>query len=194
MSRMIKTVMTVIATVALTSTAQAEVASIAPENFAQYDKDEAYWVAEVSCKQTDGTRTIQRKTDGNEWCGKDLPGFCDTDKDDAANKVCGAEYTSALAAIDDKIKAEKAAAVAQARATKAEQDSAAAQRRQAQQERVRAQNERDRQAAAAPLKKKISIEEQLIKIEQEKLDLRRQELELQRRAVDIQKLLDKNEG
>lgn len=192
------TIQSILATsfaVAFVSNAQAQVTNISSETFAQYGKDEAYFVADVSCNQGGAARAIQRKTDGDEWCGKDVAGFCGASKDAAAKKVCSSDYTATLEEVETKAKAEREAAAAKARAVAAEKERAA-QARKAQQERARAaQIERDKKAAvaaAAPLKKKISIEEQLIKIEQEKLDLRRQELELQRRAVEIQKLLDEN--
>ena len=176
------------------NSAFAQVANIAPETFAQYGKNEAYFVAEVSCTEGSATRAIQRKTDGEEWCGKEVAGYCGENKDDAAKKVCSSDYSAAISELESNEKAEKEAAAAQARAAQEQARAAEARRLQQQQQQARAaQAEREKQAAAAaaPLKKKISIEEQLIKIEQEKLDLRRQELELQRRAVDVQKLLDK---
>lgn len=182
----------VIASSLLATSAYAEVSSISSDNLVQYAKEEAYWVADVSC--SDGSkRTIQRKTDGNEWCGKDVEGFCDSTKETTATKICGAQYSSALALLETAKQAQNDAAQAEERARRAERERAE-QRRLADQRIEEQRLERERQAAAeaaaAPLKKQISIEEELLKIEQEKLDLRRQELELQRRAVEIQSLLD----
>jgi len=179
----------VIASSLLATGAHAEVSSISSDNLVQYGKEEAYWVADVSC--SDGSkRTIQRKTDGNEWCGKDVEGFCDSTKETTATKICGAQYSSALALLETAKQAQNDAAQAEERARRAERERAE-QRRLADQRIEEQRVERERQAAAAaPLKKQISIEEELLKIEQEKLDLRRQELELQRRAVEIQSLLD----
>ena len=198
MNTTIKSIIATAFALTLVNNAQAQVANISAETFAQYGKDEAYFVAEVECEQGGALRAIQRKTDGNNWCGKDVAGYCDASKDAAAKKVCGTEYGSAISLLEDKTKAEEVAAEAQARAESERERAAVAEReraeqaRRSQQQQARAaQAERERKAAAAPLKKKISIEEQLITIEQEKLDLRRQELELQRRAVEIQKELDK---
>ena len=182
----------VIASSLLATGAYAEVSSISSDNLVQYGKEEAYWVADVNC--SDGSkRTIQRKTDGNEWCGKDVEGFCDSTKETTATKICGAQYSSALALLETAKQAQNDAAQAEERARRAERERAE-QRRLADQRIEEQRLERERQAAAAaaaaPLKKQISIEEELLKIEQEKLDLRRQELELQRRAVEIQSLLD----
>ena len=194
MNTTIKSIIATVFALTLANNAQAQVASISAETFAQYGKDDAYFVADVECEQGGSTRAIQRKTDGNDWCGKDVTGYCGASKDAAAKKVCSTEYSSAISLLEDKTKAEEAAAAAQARADSERERAAVAEReradqaRRAQQQRARA--EQERKAAAAPLKKKISIEEQLITIEQEKLDLRRQELELQRRAVEIQKELD----
>ena len=177
---------TLLTSMLLTATAAAQVSSISSDNLVQYGKDQAYWESEVSCSD-DSKRTIQRKTDGSEWCGKDIEGFCDATKESAATKICGTQYSSALALLETAKQAQNDAAQAEQRARQAEQQ-------RARQDRLA--NERQlelerQQAAAAPLKKKISIEEELLKIEQEKLDLRRQELELQRRAVEIEALLEK---
>lgn len=181
----------VVASSLLATTAHAEVSSISSDNLVQYGKEQAFWVADVSC--SDGSkRTIQRKTDGNEWCGKDVEGFCDSTKEKTATKICGAQYSSSLALLETAKQAQNDAEQAEQRARRAEQERAE-QRRLADQQIENQRIERERQAAAAaPLKKQISIEEELLKIEQEKLDLRRQELELQRRAVEIQSLLDKS--
>lgn len=171
--------------------ALAQVSKISSENLVQIGRD-AYWSADVTCKD-DSVRKVQRKTDGAQWCGKDIDGFCETSKDAAAKKVCGEEYSSELDSLESaRITQENAAkeaaakAEASANAKREEQRRLADQRIKQQQAAAKAQ-----QAAAAPLKKKISIEEQLILIEQEKLNLRRQELELQKRAVEIEKLLEK---
>lgn len=188
----------VIASSLFATAAQAEVSSISSDNLVQYGKEQAFWVADVSC--SDGSqRTIQRKTDGNEWCGKDVEGFCDSTKEGTATKICGAQYTSALALLETAKQAQNEAVQAEERARRAERERAE-QRRLADKRIQEQRAERERQAAAAaaaaaaaePLKKQISIEEELLKIEQEKLDLRRQELELQRRAVEIQSLLDES--
>lgn len=170
----------------------AQVSGMSPENLVQINKD-AYWSTNVTCKNGK-VQTIQRKTDGSEWCGKTVSGYCDTNKDKAAEKVCGADYAdkvSSLEEADRKAKEEKArAAKAKEEAERAEQRRLAEARRVQQEQRIQA--ERARKAAeAAPARKQISIEEQLIQVEQEKLNLRRQELELEKRAVEIEKLLEK---
>lgn len=180
----------VIASSLFTTGVYAEVSSISSDNLVQYGKEQAFWVADVNC--SDGSkRTIQRKTDGNEWCGKDVEGFCDSTKETTAVKICGAQYSSALALLETAKQAQNDAAQAEERARRAERDRAE-QRRLAEQRTQEQRAERERQAAAEPLKKQISIEEELLQIEQEKLNLRRQELELQRRAVEIQSLLDES--
>jgi len=181
----------VVASSLIAASAYAEVSSISSDSLVQYGKEQAFWAADVNC--ADGSkRTIQRKTDGNEWCGKDVEGFCDTTKEATATKICGAQYSSAMALLQTAKQAQNDAAQAEERARRAERERAE-QRRLADQRIQEQRAERARQAAAAaPLKKQISIEEELLQIEQEKLNLRRQELELQRRAVEIQKLLDEN--
>ena len=165
--------------------AMSEVSTISSDSLVQYAKEQAYWVATVTCSD-DSQRVIQRKTDGNEWCGKAVDGFCDADKEAAADRICGTQYTSALSLLEATKQAQNEAAEAEERARRAErerQEQLAAQQRQQ-------QAERERQAATAPLKRQITIEEELIQIEQEKLNLRRQELELQRRASEIEALLE----
>ncbi len=173
-------------------TALSQVSNISSDNLVQYGKDQAFWVADVTCAD-DSIRVIQRKTDGNEWCGKAVEGFCDITKEGTAKKICGPEYTSSLSLLQATKQAQDNAAQAEQRAKRAEQERA--EQRQLANERIEQQRiEREQQAAAAaPLKKQITIEEELIQIEQDKLNLRRQELELQRRAVEIQALLDNSE-
>jgi len=181
---MLKLCTTFVASMLLALPVAAQVTSISSDNLVQYAQQQAYWESDVSC--ADGSkRTIQRKTDGNEWCGKAVEGFCDSTKESAAVKICETQYSSALTLLETAKQAQNNAAQAEQRARRAE-------RERARQDRLanERQTELERQAtASAPLKKKISIEEDLLKIEQEKLDLRRQELELQRRAVEIETLL-----
>ena len=170
-------------------TAVSQVSTISGDNLVQYGKQQAYWEADVTCSDN-SERVVQRKTDGDEWCGKAIEGFCEPVKENAAQKVCAAEYTSALAAREEARQARNRAVEAQ-RARQAELQREE-QRRLADQRIEQQRLEREKRAAAAPQEKRINIEEELIRIEQEKLDLRRQELELQRRAVEIQELLDEN--
>jgi len=164
----------------VTLNASAQVSSISSENLVQYGKEQAFWAADVSCD--DGSiRTIQRKTDESQWCGKAVEGFCDSTKESAAVKICGTQYTATLSLLET-------AQQAQSNAEEAEQRARQAERERAEQSRLSDQL-KQQEAAKAPLKKQISIKEELLKIEQEKLDLRRQELELQRRAVEIESLL-----
>ncbi|MBL4671160.1 MAG: hypothetical protein JKX81_02780 [Arenicella sp.] len=175
-------------------TALSQVSNISSDNLVQYGKDQAFWVADVTCAD-DSTRVIQRKTDGNEWCGKAVEGFCDITKEGTAKKICGDQYTSSLSQLQAAKQARDNAAQAEQRAKRAEQERAE-QRRLADQrvEQQRIEQQRiEREQKVAPLKQQITIEEELIQIEQDKLNLRRQELELQRRAVEIQALLDNSE-
>ncbi|MFT6406793.1 MAG: hypothetical protein ACJAQ6_000203 [Arenicella sp.] len=180
-----------VSTVLFAGTALSQVSSISSDNLVQYAKEEAYWVADVTCAD-DSKRVIQRKTDGNQWCGKAVKGFCNTTKEGTAAKICSAQYTSSLSLLEATKQAQDNAAQAEERAKRAERERAD-QRRIANQRIEQQRIERERKAAAAaPLKKQITIEEELIQIEQEKLNLRRQELQLQRRAVEIQAMLDQS--
>jgi len=187
-----------VGTTLFAGTALSQVSSISSDNLVQYGKDDAYWVASVTCTD-ESERIIQRKTDGNEWCGKAIEGFCDSTKESTAAKICGAQYTSSLSLLEATKQAQNEAAQAEQRAKRAEQERLAEQQRAEQRrladqrvEQQRLEREKKAAAAAAPLKRQITIDEELIQIEQEKLNLRRQELELQRRAVEIEALLEKS--
>ena len=171
--------------------ALSQVSSVSSDSLVQYGKEQAFWVANVICADK-STRVIQRKTDANEWCGKAVDGFCGDTKKSTAKKICSTQYSSSLSLLEATKKAQESAMQAEKRAERAERERAE-QRRLASQRIERQRIEREKKAAAvAPLKRQITIEEELIKIEQEKLNLRRQELDLQRRAVEIQALLDKS--
>jgi len=55
----------------VTQRAIAQLKSTTAENFAQYGPEDAYWVFSAICAD-DSERPIQRKTDGNQWCGQDI--------------------------------------------------------------------------------------------------------------------------
>lgn len=156
----------------------AHAVTLSGEEFKEYAPEEAYWVVSVNCEDGSDSRVIQRKTDGNKWCGKEVDGYCFDTKADAADKVCAADYTATL----NQIK--------QAEREKERQEQA---RLQAERERreaaAREAAEREK-AAEAKRQAQIQIDEKLLQIEQEKLSLRRQELELQRRAVEIREALE----
>lgn len=168
----------------------APVTSIAPETFAQYGKENAFWEASVSCADVDAPRVIQRKTDGEVWCPKGAANLCDASKDKAAANACGDEYSSLIEQDSRAKEQEEQAEIAR---QKAEQE----QQRRRQQEELR----RQQAAAAKPkprptisadevkLRNKISIQEARIKLDQEKLVLRRRELALERRALEIEDIL-----
>jgi flagellar biosynthesis GTPase FlhF len=192
MKTVMNSIVLFISTALFAGTALCQVSSISSDNLVQYGKEQAYWVADVTCAD-ESSRIIQRKTDGNEWCGKEVEGFCEATKEATAKKICGPQYTSSLALVVATQKAQDDAAQAEERAKRAERERNE-QRRVANQQIEQQRLERERKAAAAaPLQKQISIDEELIEIEQDKLNLRRQELELQRRALEIQALLDQSE-
>ncbi len=161
-------------------------AVLSAEEFKQYAPEEAYWVVSVDCQDGTEPRVIQRKTDGTQWCGKEVEGFCFTERSKAAENVCASEYT---ATVNEKAEAQ------------AEQQRVAQAQRQAQEKAARDQREAQARASAArkqaeeaKRQSQIRIDEQLLQIEQEKLSLRRQELELQRRAVEIRESLEELES
>lgn len=189
MEQTVKTVLKIGSALILSGLAAANISNAAvlsAEEFKQYASEEAYWVVEVDCEDGSKPRTIQRKTDGTQWCGKEIDGFCSSTKNEAAEKVCGSEYS---ATVNNKAEAQ------------AEQQRRAQAQRQATEQAARDQREAEarataarEQAAEAKRQSQIKIDEQLLQIEQEKLSLRRQELELQRRAVEIRESLDELES
>lgn len=155
----------------------ANVASVSKENFAQYGKEDAYWVVTVSCD--DGNEhVVQRKTDQDSWCPKGSDSLCSEDKEVAYKNACSEAYTQQ---------------------TKENQAEAAAKRRAQEAARAAAEEQRiAREIAAAEqaafeaeqnLKNKIAIEEKLLRIEQERLALSQRQLEIERRIVEINDLL-----
>ena len=162
----------------------AQVKSVSGENFVQYGPEEAYWVFQAICDD-DSERKIQRKTDGSEWCGKDLDSFCDTDKDKAADLICGPRYSEGLALQRETLRAEDAQKRAQQERERQEEQDLVS-RRRAEEERARLARA---QAAAASESQRIAIEEELLTIDREKLKLRREEIELQRRVNEIEVIL-----
>jgi len=165
----------------LSQVSLAEVVSVSPEAFQQYGKENAFWEVTVNCSIAGENvdRVLQRKTDGSQWCGKEVDSTCDQNKGAAAAKVCGETYTEALNRLNEQRRQEQA----RADQRKAEQAEVEAQQQAAKRNALQAA---DRQRA---LQNTISIEEQRIQIEKEKLRLRRRELELQRRAQELEELL-----
>ncbi|GAA6137573.1 hypothetical protein NBRC116583_13200 [Arenicella sp. 4NH20-0111] len=156
---------------------QVNAITMSGEEFKEYAAEEAYWVVSVDCENGSDPRVIQRKTDGNQWCAKELDGYCFDSKDDASKEVCGEKYSSAAEELN-----------AQAKDKAKREQEARDNERKRREDAERAAAERKR-AADEKRQNQISIDEQLLKIEQEKLSLRRQELELQRRAVEIRDAL-----
>lgn len=161
----------------------AGVTNISTELFQQYGKD-AYWEVNVSCEGDATPRTMQRRIDLADWCGKDISGFCADNKNAAAEAVCSVDYSLTLADLKEQQRQQQAIA----------NERKAQQAKQAK-ERAAKQAENSRKAAQAKnaeqttLQNNIILEEQSLKIEQEKLALRRRQLELQRRAVELEELL-----
>lgn len=156
---------------------QASAVTMSGEEFKEYAAEEAFWVVSVDCENGSEPRVIQRKTDGNQWCAKELDGYCYDTKAETGKEVCGEKYNSEFDQINQQVK-EKAQKEQAARDAERKRREAAA----------REATERKR-AEDAKRQNQISIDEQLLKIEQEKLSLRRQELDLQRRAVEIRDAL-----
>ena len=144
------------------ATTDALAVKLSTEEFKEYAREEAYWVVSVDCEDGSESRTIQRKTDGDQWCSKDLDGYCYDTKVVASDKVCGSAFSVAFTQAIENQQAEERAA-----------------REKREQERKR------QQAAESERQNKLAIEAELLEIEQSKLSLRRQELELQKRAVEI---------
>lgn len=177
----------------------AAVKSKSPEEFVQYGPEDAYFAFTATCDD-DAKRVVQRKTDGNEWCVKGIKGFCDENKETAAEQACSSELALAMGTVQSSQKeadaAKQAEAERTAQAAKLEQERLAKE----EQERARAADlERERAAArvaaqekarkdalaAQSLKKKVQVEEELLKIDEELLELRQKDLDLQQRQTEI---------
>jgi len=156
----------------------ANVTDMSSESFAQYGKEDAYWVISVSCDNDNQKRTIQRKTDSEQWCPKGNTALCSTDKQVVAKNACGNEYTTQ----NKLLAAEKAKKIA---AKKRQQQLAAQQREAAE----KAAAEAAIQKAEQELKERIVLEERMIEIEQKRLELLQRELEVDRRIVEIDDLI-----
>lgn len=185
-----KRISLVLGTLLVLQNGHAAVSTISSEEFAQYGREDAYWVFTVQCTDDDKGRIVQRKTDGSLWCGKDIEGFCDDDKNAAAEKVCSSEYSQALINISEQQEQQQQTLADQQRAEKRateERQRAARARERAATERAKAAEQR-RQAAAEELRRnEISIEQKILELEQQELELRRKELEIQRRAEQAKK-------
>jgi len=72
-------------------TLAANVASLSEVNFAQYGKEDAYWVVTVTC-DNQSKHIVQQKTDQDRWCPKGSNDFCSEDKNTAFDNVCSDAY------------------------------------------------------------------------------------------------------
>jgi len=143
------------------------------EEFKEYAREEAYWVVSVDCENGSESRIIQRKTDGDQWCSKDLDGYCYDTKVEAADKVCGNQFSLAYSQVLESQRAQ-----------------AQAERQQAEAERLKREQEKQRKAAEEQdRQKQLAVEAELLEIEKQKLSLRKEELALQKRAVEIEEQL-----
>ena len=158
-------------------TLAANVVSVSDESFAQYGKEDAYWVMSVTCDDDNGERIIQRKTDEDTWCPKDSTDLCSEDKATAQQNACGDAYTASLVAI-------KAQAQQQRQSQNAQRLEA-----QRQQELEKAAIEQKIREEELKIQNKIALEEQVLAIEQERLALTTRELEIENRLIEIDKLI-----
>ena len=68
-------------------TSAARVTNVSKESFAQYGKENAYWVVTVTCDD-ESKHTVQRKTDQDTWCPKGNNDSCSDNKNVASENVC----------------------------------------------------------------------------------------------------------
>lgn len=168
----------------------AKVASVSPETFAQYGKENAFWEISVRCEGIEPERIIQRKTDGDDWCPKGADNLCGPDKAQAAINACDEEYAST---IEQDTRAKEQEQKAQIERSKAQQDELRRQQAAAKpkpQVKPRPSISATISANEAKLRNKISIQEDRIKLDQAKLELRRKELVLERRSIEIEEILE----
>ena len=158
-------------------TMAANVVSVSDESFAQYGKEDAYWVMSVTCDDDNGERVVQRKTDEDTWCPKDSSDLCSEDKAVAQKNACGDAYTTTLIAIKTQAKQRR------------ESQNAQRLEAQRQQELEKAAIEQKIRDEELKIQNKIALEEQILAIEQERLALTTRELEIENRLIEIDKLI-----
>ena len=190
----------------------ATVSSVSREQYRQDSPEDIYWEVSVNCSGIREARIIEQKADTNEWCAKDVDGFCKNDKMAAAKEVCGAGYRRQLAAqerarapepepeakpaeVAPRVTITPPSAVTPApEASKPAPVVSAPVPAAPGAESVSSNADSATSDAAANdaeferlrlLSSEIEIETQRISIEQEKLDLRRRELELKKRELDL---------
>ncbi len=156
----------------------ANVLSTSEESFAQYGKEDAYWVVTVNCDDNTAY-VVQRKTDGVRWCPKGNNSLCSNDKSVAAKNSCS-EANTAVAKKAKVIKA-KAAPIQQENARLTFEQREAAEK---------AAVERKIREAEYKLQQRIDNDEKLLLISTELSNLSLREQQIEQRIIEIDELLD----
>lgn len=157
----------------------ANVLSTSGESFAQYGKEDAYWVVTVNCD--DNTKyVVQRKTDGEQWCPKGNNSLCSSDKSIAAKNSCSEANNTAVAKKAKVIKT-KAAPIQQENARLTFEQREAAEK---------AAVERKIREAEYKLQQRIEADEKLLLISTELSNLSLREQQIEQRIIEIDELLD----
>jgi hypothetical protein len=176
------------------------VKSFSREKLKQYPNDVAFWEVSVTCLSTDLKPTIRQQVKGEQWCAKEIEGYCNNQKLKAAAYVCKSSYISQLQTLKDEELAEEKAReeakkLAQEKKAKAKQAELAKKEKQKQKDinskalaSISATGQNSALAGESVKSDELLIEEQRILIEQQRLDLRRKELELNKQALELQKI------
>jgi len=175
-------------------TSATNVANTSKENFAQYGKEDAYWVVTVTCNNQN-QHTVQRKTDQDTWCPKDKTDSCNEDKKVTFEYVCSDAYAETIkqaettkpVEITKKINTAKRVSITDQSKAQAITTQKAA---QAQDKALAEQKKRE---AEQKIQQKIYIEQSIASIQQEIQTLNNREREIQKRLVEIGDIIRSND-
>ena len=167
------------------------VANTSKESFAQYGKEDAYWVVTVTCNDN-SEHIVQRKTDQEAWCPKGNDSTCNEDKTAAFNTVCSEAYAIKSKEIEAAEELKRQEIAAQQQQEQAQQAQAQqAQNRQTEEEKAAAlQAIRD---AEQKIQQQIFIEESIQIVQRQLATLSNREREIQRRIAEIDALIESDD-
>ena len=193
----------------------AQVLDMSADVFAQYAAQQASWEVTVTCdSQYQASRVIHQSVDGGRWCAKHFSNICHSQKQLAAEMVCGNPVTQIIrkAAIErqqtaaQKRQAElrkRRLAEQQAQVRRDQQQRLQEQKRQAeQQQALAAKKQREMQLRLRPIvdalstqdnperiKARIDLEQKLLEVEQQMLEIQRRLLAVNQRSQMIEQHL-----
>lgn len=174
-------------------TSASNVASVSQESFAQYGKEDAYWVVTVAC-DNQSKHIVQRKTDHDTWCPKANNNLCSDDKKIAFENACSNESTVETEVVKA-VKVVKAAEIEKVKVNETENAKVAVQKKRvqtlaAQDVQEKATIEQRIRAAEQKIQQQFFIEDSLASIQKEIRTLDGREQEIQQRLAQINELIE----